>query len=372
MIIIFISIISVILALLHFIIYKVVVSIFSFPLTWQITFGIILIILCVSFILASVLSSFFDNLFTRIYYTISATWLGFAFYLFLASCLYVLSIWVLQIFGVDASLKWFGILCIILAIIISVYGIIQARTILIKNVNVILPNLPAVWQRRKVVYISDVHLGAIYGQNFSKEIVAKINKINPDMVFIGGDLYDGVKVDELGVIKPFADLHPILGTYFVTGNHEEFRGVGRYMDEIKSVGIHVLNDQMVNIDGLQIIGVDDRDSINAVKFQTILSSLNINKNEPSILLKHQPFQLNEAALAGITLQISGHTHKAQVFPLNIFTHLIFKGYDYGLNYFDKMAVFTSSGVGTWGPPLRVGSDSEIIVFKFVAQVLPSK
>ena len=364
MIIIFISIITLILALLHFIIFKAVISIFSFPLTWQIIFGIILIILCISFIIASILSTFFDNLFNRIYYTISSIWLGLAFYLFLASCLYVLATLIFRIFSIDVSLEWFGILCILLAIVVSIYGVGHAKNILIKNVRVTLSNLPESWQGKKAVYISDIHLGAIYGEDFSKSIVEKINKINPDIVFIGGDLYDGVKVNEAEVIKPFTHLHPALGTYFVTGNHEEFRDNTHFLEPIKNIGIKVLNDQMVIIDGLQLVGVDDRDSTNPAKFQSILASLNINRNEPSILLKHQPLQLDEAEQAGISFQISGHTHKAQVFPLNIFTELIFKGYDYGLHYFRKMAVYTSSGVGTWGPPLRVGSDSEIVVFTF--------
>ena len=156
---------------------------------------------------------------------------------------------------------------------------------------------------------------------------------------------------------------------FITGNHEEFRNDKHFLDAIKNVGIRVLNNEMVVVDGLQIIGVDDRDSTNRVKFESVLSALNIDKNKPSILLKHQPFQLDEAANAGISIQISGHTHKAQVFPLNIFTQLIFKGYDYGLKMYDKMIVYTSSGVGTWGPPLRVGSDSEIVVFKFTTPTL---
>ena len=81
-------------------------------------------------------------------------------------------------------------------------------------------------------------------------------------------------------------------------------------------------------------------------------------------MKHQPFQLAQAAQVGISFQISGHTHQAQMFPLDIFTSLIYKGYDYGFHKVDKMDVFTSSGVGTWGPPMRVGSDSEIVVFNF--------
>ena len=261
-------------------------------------------------------------------------------------------------------MQYFGIFCLVVAIVAGIYGLIHARQIIVKDISVTLPHLPASWQGKKAVWISDLHLGAVYGQNFAKNIVAKINEINPDVVFIGGDIYDGVKVDENEIVKPFLDLHPMLGTYFITGNHEEFRDSKSYLDAIGGAGIRVLNNEMVTIDGVQLIGVDDRDSIDKTKFGIILSSLNIDKNKPAILLKHQPSQLEQAEKIGISFQISGHTHRAQMFPLNIFTSLVYKGYDYGFHKFNEMDVFTSSGVGTWGPSMRVGSDAEIVVFKF--------
>ncbi len=354
---------------MHFVIYQAIISLFSFSTTAQLVSGIILIVLCFSFVAAVTMSFKFNNLFTRIYYRISAVWLGIAFYLFLVSCFYILAVSILPI-TYYIFIKDLGILFIILAIIASFYGIFHARKILIKNITVILPNLPTEWFTKRAVFISDVHLGAVNGENFAKKIADKINKINPDIIFIGGDLYDTVKVDEFEIIKPFANLHPVLGVYFVTGNHEEYRKDKIFLDAIKKTGIHILYNEMVMIDGLQLIGVDDRDSTNADKFKTILEKFNIDKNKPSILLKHQPAQLADAWRAGISLQISGHTHKAQVFPLNVFTKLIFKGYDYGLKMWDKMIVYTSSGVGTWGPPLRVGSDSEIVIFHF-AKNLPN-
>ncbi|MFA6353583.1 MAG: metallophosphoesterase [Candidatus Paceibacterota bacterium] len=364
MIIIFLSVVSFVLALTHFVIYKVIISLFSFSSVERIIIGIILTILCLSFIIASILTFNFNNSFTRIFYITSASWLGFAFYLFLFSCIYILTLEMLRLFGVNISLKWFGILCLIIAIIIGIYGLIHARYINIKNINVALPNLPVSWQGKKAVWISDLHLGVIYDTNFTQNIVNKINEINPDIVFIGGDLYDGTKVDEIDIVKPFTGLHPALGTYFITGNHEEFRNNKVYLNAISSTGIHILDNEMIIIDGVQIIGVNDKDSTNVAEFNIILSSLNIDKSKPIILLKHQPFQLAQAAQAGISFQISGHTHQAQMFPLNIFTNLIYKGYDYGFHKVDKMDVFTSNGVGTWGPPMRVGNNAEIVVFNF--------
>ena len=269
-----------------------------------------------------------------------------------------------KIFRMNISLEWFGGLCLALAVIVGIYGLLHARSILIKNVAVALPHLPVSWQGKKAVWISDIHLGAVYDKNFAQKIVTKINELNPDIVFIGGDLYDGTKVAETDIIKPFRELHPTLGTYFITGNHEEFRNNKIYLDAIKNIGIHVLNNEMTTVDGVQLVGVDDKDSTNTAEFDVILASLNIDKSKPTILLKHQPSQLAEAAKMGISFQISGHTHRAQMFPLNLFTNFIFKGYDYGLRKWNEMTVYTSSGVGTWGPPMRIGSDSEIVVFEF--------
>lgn len=364
MIFIFISIVSVVLALIHFVVYKFLVTIFLFPLAGRLALGIIIAILGLSFIISSVLSFNFYNSFSKIYYTISASWLGFVTYLFLASFVYGFVILVARYFDPNIKLGWFGILCTCIAVLVSIYGLVHARNMTVKTVEINLPNIPNNWLGKKIVWISDIHLGAVHGKSFAREIVNKINEVNPDAVFIGGDLYDGVKVDEVDIIQPFKDLHPILGTYFITGNHEEFRDNSTYLNAVREIGIKVLNNEMVDLMGIQLIGVDDRDSIKPNKLKEIISGLNLDKNKPSILLKHQPSQLDIAENAGISLQISGHTHRAQIFPLNIFTYLIFKGYDHGLKYFGKMAEYTSTGVGTWGPPMRVGSDSEIIVFKF--------
>ena len=352
------------LALLHLVIFEAIILIFPISAFWQLIIGIIFLILCLSFVLSSILGFNFNNLFTRVLYKMSVTWLGCAFYLFLVSCLSILLTAILQVLRINISLDNFYIFCFLMAIIASTYGVFHARKTLVKNVKIKLANLPASWKDKKIIFISDIHLGAVNGKNFAKKVVKKINEQDPDIIFIGGDLFDGVKINEDNAVSPFADLHPVLGTYFVTGNHEEFRPNGNFLKAIKKVGIRVLDNEMVLVEGIQLIGVDDRDSTNEEKFKNILTNLNIDKNKLSILLKHQPSQLDIASKANISMQISGHTHKAQVFPLNLITKSIFKGYDYGLHIYDKMNVFTSSGVGTWGPPLRVGSDSEIMVFTF--------
>lgn len=365
MIVFFISIVSIILALMHLVIYKAIILVFPMSAFLRYLAGSALFLFCMSFVLASVLVFNSDNSLIRIYYTVAATWLGFAFYLFLASCVIALLYFLAFLLRFDPHLVEFtGILFFLAAFVVSLYGVLHANNILIKQIDVPVLNLPIAWKNRKIAWVSDVHLGAVHGKDFMTRVVHKLQTINPDMLFIGGDLYDGVKVNETEIIQPLSRINPPLGVFFVTGNHEEFHDPVKYSKAIKSIGIRVLNNEIVDIGGLQIIGVDDRDSIDISKFKQILSGLHINTSKPAVLLKHEPSGLESAEAAGITLQISGHTHRAQVFPLNLITSLIFKGYDYGLRKFGSMYVYTSSGVGTWGPPLRVGSDSEIVVFKF--------
>jgi len=318
-------------------------------------------VLALGFIGASVLSSRFNNILIRAIYCVEAVWLGFFAYLFMAAILYGIA----SMTGL--SIAPFGQSLFVIAIAAGIYGLFHARSIKTNHIKIALPHLPASWQGRKAVFVSDIHLGHVNGMKFAGKVAAAIRDVAPDIIFIGGDLYDGVKVDENAIIAPFAGLKPSLGTFFVTGNHEEFEDSAHFINAIERAGIRVLLNEVTEIDWLQIVGVTDRDSTNKKRFAEILTGLKLDRNRAAILLKHQPSDLAAAAAAGISLQLSGHTHRAQQWPLNTFTHWIFKGYDYGQRRFGAMSVYTSSGVGTWGPPLRVGTDAEIVVIEFVSE-----
>ena len=115
---------------------------------------------------------------------------------------------------------------------------------------------------------------------------------------------------------------------------------------------------------LQIVGVDYHDSIKADRFQTVLQRAQIQPDRASILLSHSPHALLIPAKAGISLQLSGHTHGGQIFPFTWFTRRIFGAYTYGLKRFGEMWVYTTTGAGTWGPPMRVGTRPEIVLIEF--------
>jgi len=352
--------ISAILYLINFAVYKAVLSILDiFGFSFLVVS--ILSVLGVSTIVAIILGMRYYNLFTKIYYLFSMIWLGFLGYFFLASVLYLfLSAYM------GNSIRFWGITLLSIATAVGIYGLMHANKFVIKNITIKLTGLPEIWQGRKAVWISDIHLGQIYGRKYTERIVKKIQNISPDILFIGGDIFDGgTSPDILKFIEPLRELSVPLGKYFITGNHEEFESSDKFIAAIKSTGIRILQDEMVEIEGVQLIGVDYNNASNKDRFQKILSELSIDKNKVSILLKHEPRHIAVAEQAGISFQISGHTHKAQQWPLGYLANLVYGRFAYGLNKLGNMQVYISSGVGTWGPPIRVGTDSEIVIITFM-------
>lgn len=363
----FLVVVSAIISGVHLVTYKALVSIFAItnPQT-LLVFKIVFIILGLSFITASLLSSRYNTIFTKLFYTFSATWMGFLTYLFLMACLYFAVSLIGTALGttVIAHLPLIGKVLMAIAVVTSLYGLYSAQNIVVRPLTIKIENLPESWQGRRAVFISDVHLGQVRTEKFAEKVVSTIQGLNPEIIFNTGDLYDGVAVDKDKVVAPFKKLSAPLGSYFVMGNHEEFKEALYYNNSITDAGMHILDNEVAVVDGVQIVGVDYLATTQAEPFKNVISNIPLDKNRPAILLKHVPLHLDVAENAGMSLQLSGHTHKAQLFPLNIITKIIYKGYDYGLKPFGSMQVLTTSGVGTWGPPLRVGSSAEIFLLTF--------
>jgi len=328
------------------------------------TLPVALVLLSLSFVAASLLAYRYSNFLVRLFYRIAAAWLGLFNFLFVAACL----CWIIYLSGGMLGLHlgrpiiagtMFG-----LAILASAYGLVNARWLRVKKITVKLANLPTSWRGRVAALVSDVHLGHVNGFRFMRRIVAMLGRLQPDIVFITGDLYDGTKVDSAKVASPWKELSARFGAYFVTGNHEEFSDPTKYLDGVKESGIGVLNNEKVMVDGLQIIGVHHSDSANPDRFRAILKHADLDRNRTSILLSHAPHELPIAEKAGISLQLSGHTHGGQIFPFTWFTERLFGKYTYGLERFGDLMVYTSSGAGTWGPPMRVGTQPEIVLIQF--------
>ncbi|MCK9352345.1 MAG: metallophosphoesterase, partial [Candidatus Pacebacteria bacterium] len=242
------------------------------------------------------------------------------------------------------------------------YGIWNAYHPIVQHISVSIKGLPSEWKGKKIVHVSDVHLGFIWGEKFFEKLVADINAQKPEAVFITGDLFDGTG-DKFDYVKnDLLKLSPPRGTYFVTGNHETYFGVEKSYELLENSGVTVLKDEMKIVDGLEIIGVSYGERReNKPVADTIKKIKGYDPEAPSILLFHEPMQIKEIKQTGINLQLSGHTHAGQIFPYGFITSLVYPGVDYGLHSFGDYSIYTTSGAGTWGPTMRVGTKSEIVV-----------
>lgn len=251
----------------------------------------------------------------------------------------------------------------LLVSVIMAFGFFSARNVKITQINIPLEKLSPKHNSLNIVQISDVHLGTIIHKERLIEIVEKANALNPDLVLITGDLVDE-NVEKLeDMVEPLSKIKSRLGVYAVTGNHEFYAGVDKAVRFMEQAGVSVLRNRYVTIDSiLNLVGLDYMSEEQQLRrknppLETIMTGM--DKSLPTILMYHTPIRLKMAEAAGIDLQLSGHTHKGQLFPFNLITKLVYT-VDSGYARIGKMQIYVSNGVGTWGPPLRVGAPPEIV------------
>ena len=320
--------------------------------------------LSVSFVAASLLAFRYTNAAVRLFYRIAAVWLGFLTFLFFAAVSSWIAFAATRLVGLDVSfhrmVEWlFGA-----ALVAGLYGVFNASWTRITRTTVRLANLPPAWRGRRAALISDLHLGHVRNGSFLRRMVAKILQEEPDAIFIAGDLFDGTAIDVRRAAEPLRELLAPHGVYFVAGNHEQFGDDSKYLHAIAAAGVRVLINEKVEVDGLQIVGVPYRNAAPGEHFTSVLQGLRLDRNRASILLTHAPDHPEIAEAAGVSLQLSGHTHLGQFIPWSWMARRMYRQFVYGLSRIGKMQVFTSSGAGTWGPPLRLGSNPEIVVLHF--------
>jgi predicted MPP superfamily phosphohydrolase len=318
----------------------------------------------VSFVAASLLAWRYFNGLVRAFYVPAAVWIGFMAFGLFAAC----SSWI--VFGLVrlANLQippdriadgLFGA-----ALAVGFYGLVNAARVRVHRITVQLPNLPAHWHGRVAALVSDLHLGHVHNFRFLRRIVAKLNQLRPDVVFITGDMYDGTAIDAGAMAQPWLAMSATLGAFFVTGNHEEFTSREKYLRAVAGAGVRILNNEKLDLDGLQIVGVHWRETTDPGEFRSILRNAGIQPAKPSVLLVHAPHHLDIAEEAGISLQVCGHTHGGQFPPGSWIASRVYGRYVHGLHRLGRLLVFTSWGAGTWGPPLRVGTQPEIVLITF--------
>lgn len=241
-------------------------------------------------------------------------------------------------------------------------GFFNASDLVITRREIELKNLR---RDRKFAVVSDIHIGEFLGKDFLEKIISKIRSIRPEAVFIVGDLAD-LKASKLqGVLEPLRTLSSEFETFFVAGNHEYYHGLGELLVEFSKLGIKILRNESVNLNGLNLAGSYDLAGLKFGEFTPDFTKTlaNLDVNSPTILLTHQPKSLKIIAselLNKVDLVICGHTHAGQIFPFSLLVWLDQK-YIYGLyEITNKTKLLVTSGAGFWGPPMRILSKSEIV------------
>jgi len=321
-------------------------------------------VLSVSFIGASLLAFRYTGAVLRFFYRAAAVWLGLLSFLFLAAVSSWIVFGLVLLAGLHVNFHLIAEVLFGAALLTGFYGVFNASWTRITRITVRLANLPEAWRGRRAALISDLHLGHVRNGNFLRRMVAKILKEDPDAIFIAGDLYDGTAIDAKRAAEPLSELTAPHGVYFVAGNHEQFGDDSKYLRAVEAAGVRVLTNEKVLADGLQIIGVPYRHATQDEHFASVLHNIGVDRESASILLTHAPDHPQVAEAAGVSLQLSGHTHLGQFIPWSWMARRIYRQFVYGLSRIGKMQVFTSSGAGTWGPPLRLGSNPEIVVLEF--------
>ena len=273
-----------------------------------------------------------------------------------------------------------GFVCMALIILISVYGILHVGTIKVTPYEVTVNKKVKDMDSLKIILLADTHFGYSINCRHAQKMVEKINAQDPDIVCIAGDIFDNdydAISDPEGVCNALKSIKSRYGVYACWGNHDldepilaGFTFGGKKKDQadprmeqlLRDANIHLLTDEAELIDDtFYVVGRNDSSRTHKLGGQR-LSPAQLTKDldldKPVIFIDHQPKQLQETADAGADLDLCGHTHDGQIFPGNLFIHLFWEN-SFGYLKKDKMHNIVTSGVGVWGPDMRVGTNCEI-------------
>ena len=257
-----------------------------------------------------------------------------------------------------------------MAFAVSGWGVWSAiRPVQVKPLTVRLKKLPQSLRGFRIVQLTDMHVGPTIGRDFVEDVVAKVNKLDADVVAITGDLIDGT-IDEIGeAVRPLGEIRSKHGTFFVTGNHEYYSGADVWLEFLEGLGIRPLRNECVELgesgECVQLAGVDDWSAHrfgNGHGSDMSRALAGRDESSPVVLMAHQPIHFDQAREHAVDLQISGHTHGGQIFPFGVFTRLV-QPFVSGLHQRGDSQIYVSSGTGYWGPPMRVAAPAEITLIE---------
>jgi predicted MPP superfamily phosphohydrolase len=353
---------------------------FQVPIS-PILYGVLFALLAYSYFLSRLGNHTLPDPLYRTLHMVGAYWMGAMMYLFLFLLIFdvlflirkLLAIFIaspflrLPLSTVGIRILGAGTVGIVLALL--VFGTLEARSPRVTRYTLEIPKRNSTRDSLRAVFISDIHLGTLIANSCLEHLVDLVQSLSPDIVLLGGDVLD----EDLGpfvkqnMTKTLANLKAPMGVYAIPGNHEY---IGRHLTEfseyLKEAGVQILIDETVQVaDSFMLIGRNDRSAgmFNGTKRKDLSALLEgLNRDLPWILLDHQPYQYEEVEEAGVDLMLSGHTHRGQIWPNQYITRKVYE-LDYGYKKKGKSHFIVSSGYGTWGPPLRIGSPPEIVLLE---------
>ena len=253
------------------------------------------------------------------------------------------------------------------AVALSVIGVQQAiRVPDVRSVQISLKDLPTELDGFRIAQVTDIHASSLFRGDWVKAVVDKTNALAPDLILLTGDLIDGTSDKRAFDVEPFRNFRAKYGVFGTTGNHEYYSEFQDWMNVFQSLGLHMLLNQHVviyhNDVPLVIAGTTDRASLRfGLQPPDIKAALmDAPKEATTILMEHQPGNARENAVAGVNLQLSGHTHGGQIIGLRVVSQYVNNGFISGLYDVNGMSLYISNGAGLWnGFPVRLGCPSEI-------------
>lgn len=245
------------------------------------------------------------------------------------------------------------------------YGVVRGPKL--KRVTVPLAKLPRAAHGFRIAVVSDIHLSPMLGRGFAQKVVDTINSTQPDLIAVVGDLVDGDVADLGPAAAPLAGLKARHGSYFVTGNHEYISGAEQWVEEVRRLGLTPLENARRELPYLDLAGVNDiagEDEGQGPDFTKALGDRDTSR--AVVLMAHQPVQIHDAVDHGVDLQLSGHTHGGQMWPMTYVAQAANPTLA-GLERYGDTQLYVTRGAGAWGPPVRVGAPSDITVVELASK-----
>lgn len=319
----------------------------------------IFLLLSLSFPLLTYLERTTEDVKVRKLYYVSSLFAGLLFILLTVFLVHeTLNLFTWLLFDVHLYQEFFGYLTLMAVFVLFIHSYWEGQKLYVRNETIYTSKKI---KSKKLVHFSDVHIGAINLKKQLEILVQKVNEENPDIICITGDLLDGSGIVNEYILSPLNELKA--KTYFATGNHETYFGKEKACTLIAEQGIHVLKNKVIKHEDFEIVGVDyplNESSQGIVQLKTLQKE--VTKSKFSILMYHAPKGLEDFKRSKIDLMLSGHTHKGQLYPFEYVLKFFYK-YFYGLYKIGNQYINVTSGAGTWGPPMRLGTRNEIVSIK---------